>query len=203
MQLSPRGALRSQSPRAQARARLCHVSPAMGEALRRLAAHRGHSMRFARAEAVTSPVNVIACEKVSPPPLCRRPHAAIRVPSEGDGRQLDRNHEHGVCDPDHRRRQRRDFGHGRDFPLKRGLPGVIPSNWIGSWAAGKHTFNIGKVELSPPFKNCHGLAATTNFWTKGPMSFRGGRAALAQFISIWAGVNIEARTTPSGLAAKA
>ena len=35
----------------------------MGEALRRLAAHRGHSMRFARAEAVTSPVNVIACEK--------------------------------------------------------------------------------------------------------------------------------------------
>jgi hypothetical protein len=52
-------------------------------------------------------------------------------------------------------------------------------------------------------KNCHGLSATTNFCMNGPMSFRGGRAALAQFISIWAGVNIDVRTTPSGLAAKA
>ena len=120
-----------------------------------------------------------------------------------DGRQLDRNHEHGVCDLDYRRRQRRDFGHGHDFPLKRGLPGVIRSNWIESRPASKHAFSIGKVELSPPFKNCQGLAVTTNFWMKGPISFRGGRAALAQFISIWAGVNIEARTTPSGLAAKA
>ena len=41
------------------------------------------------------------------------------------GRQFDRDQERGVCDPDHRRRQRRDLRHGRDFPLKtRDLPPI-------------------------------------------------------------------------------
>jgi hypothetical protein len=61
----------------------------------------------------------------------------------------------------------------------------------------------GGADSNRHSKNRHGLSPTTNFCMNGPMSFRGGRAALAQFISIWAGVNIEARTTPSGLAAKA
>ena len=41
-------------------------------------------------------------------------HAAISLRSEGNRRQLDRNREHGVRDPDHRRRQRRHLG--RDEP---------------------------------------------------------------------------------------
>ena len=81
--------------------------------------------------------------------------------------------------------------------------------------AGFHAMKTGKTLAKPAgdrnifslsdrlSKNRHGLSATTNFCMNGPMSFRGSRAALAQFISIWAGVNIEARTTPSGLAAKA
>jgi len=47
-------------------------------------------------------------------------HLAIHVPREGDGgREPDRDQKPGVCDPDHRGRQRRYLGHGRDFPLKR------------------------------------------------------------------------------------
>src|SRR3984893_2192757 len=38
----------------------------------------------------------------------RTVHLAIRVPREGDGRKLDLDREPGVCDPGHRRRQRRD-----------------------------------------------------------------------------------------------
>ena len=54
-------------------------------------------------------------------------HAAIRIPSEGDWRQLDRNHENGVCDPGHwgrqlqQQQQRRNLGHGRDFSLNAGF----------------------------------------------------------------------------------
>jgi hypothetical protein len=36
----------------------------------------------------------------------------------------------------------------------------------------------------------------------GPLSLRVGRAAPAQLMCIWDFVNIEARTSPSGLAAK-
>ncbi len=54
-------------------------------------------------------------------------HAAIRIPSEGEWRQLDRNHEHGVCGPGHwgrqlqQQQQRRNLGHGRDFSLNAGF----------------------------------------------------------------------------------
>jgi YVTN family beta-propeller protein len=45
-------------------------------------------------------------------------HLALRVPRQGTGRELDRDHEPGDGDAEHRRRQRHDLGHGKDFPLK-------------------------------------------------------------------------------------
>jgi len=55
-------------------------------------------------------------------------HLALRVPSQGKGRELDRDHEPGAGDADHRRRQRHDLGHGPHCSPKRGLPRVIRSH---------------------------------------------------------------------------
>jgi YVTN family beta-propeller protein len=49
-------------------------------------------------------------------------HLAICVSREGDGREPDRGHEAGLCDPDHRWRHRRDPGQEPHFLLKRVRP---------------------------------------------------------------------------------
>jgi hypothetical protein len=46
--------------------------------------------------------------------------------------ELDRDHEPGARDANYRRRQWHELGQGPQFPLKRGLPGVIRFNLIGS-----------------------------------------------------------------------
>jgi hypothetical protein len=51
-------------------------------------------------------------------------HPAIRVTGQSGGREFYRHPEPGVCNPDHRRRQRCDLGRGQDFPLNSMLPGV-------------------------------------------------------------------------------